>query len=146
MPKTANSKNPGTVLQSFMDKYEINPFIVSKALDVAYQSVTNILKGKARITVSMALRLAAYFGNTPQFWLDIQNSSEIEGYTSDSKFMSSIKKIPKAAKPAAKEKKETKTKTGKKKTNTLAEKRKKAAKTPGAKKPKGKRAGRPAKK
>ena len=143
MPKTTNSKNPGIVLQSFIDKYEINPFIVSKALDVAYQSVANIIKGKARITVSMALRLAAYFGNTPQFWLDIQNSSEIESYTSDSKFMSALKKIPKVAKPAVKEKKQ---KAGGKKLNTLAEKRKKAAKTPGAKKPKGKRAGRPAKK
>ncbi|MCL2243223.1 MAG: HigA family addiction module antitoxin [Treponema sp.] len=144
MPKTTNPKNPAVVLQSFIDKYEINPFIVSKALDVAYQSVANILKGKARITVSMALRLAAYFGNTPQFWLDIQNSAEIEGFTSDSKFMSALKKIPKASKPVAKEKKEVK--TGKKKLKSLSEKRKVAAKAPGAKKPKGKRAGRPAKK
>ena len=142
MPKTANHKTPGIVLQSFIDKNEINPFIVSKALDVAYQSVTNILKGKARITVSMALRLAAYFGNTPQFWLDTQNTAEIEELTSDKKFMSAIKKIPKVQKTAAKEKKETKTKIGKRKLNTLAEKRKKALKTPGAKIPKGKKAGR----
>ena len=108
MPKQAKLKNPGIVLQSYIDKYEINPFIVSKALNVAYQSVSNIIKGKARITVPMALRLAVYFGNTPQFWLDIQNSAEIEEYSSDSKFMSAVKKIPKVQKPTGKKIKELK--------------------------------------
>ena len=146
MPKTAKPKTPGAVLQSYIEEYQINPFSLSKSLKVAYQSVVNIIKGKARITVPFALRLSAYFGNPPQFWLDIQASSEIEELSSDKKFLSVIKSIPKAQKAAGKVKKEQKVKTGKNKTGTLAEKRKKAAKVPGARMAKGKKAGRPPRK
>ena len=137
MPKTANPQTPGTVLQSFIDEYQINAFFLSKEIRVNYQTITNILKGKARITVKTALRLAAYFGNSPKYWIDVQVSSEIEELSADKKFLSIVKSIPKAQKGAY---------TGKKKTNTLAEKRKKAEKIPGARKAKGKKAGRPAKK
>ena len=146
MPKTANPKNPGTVLQSFIDEYQINAFSLSKSIKSPYQSLINILKGKARISVSMALRLAAYFGNSPKYWIDIQISSEIDELSADKKFLSVIKSIPKAVKQTGKVKKEIKAKPGKKKTGTLAEKRKKAGKVPGAKQARGRKAGRPTKK
>ncbi|MCL2271200.1 MAG: HigA family addiction module antitoxin [Treponema sp.] len=142
MPGKTKSQTPGAVLQSFIDEYQINAFSLSNSIKVAYQSVTNILKGKGRITVPIALRLGQYFGNSPKYWLDIQSSSEIDKLSSNKKFISDLKSIPKANKTAGKARKEA----GKKKTNTLAEKRKKAAKVPGAKKAKGKKAGRPAKK
>jgi len=129
MPKSTKSQTPGAVLQSFIDDYQINAFSLSKSLNVAYQSVTHIISGKARISVQMALRLAQYFGNPAKFWIDIQAMSEINALSTDKKFVAAIKKIPKAKKP-----------TGKSKANTLAEKRKKAAKIPGAKKPRGKKA------
>jgi len=146
MPETAKPQTPGAVLQSFIDKYQINPFILSKSINVAYQSVGNIINGKTRITAPMAIRLAAYFSNTPEFWLDIQTSSEIAVLTADKKFISVIKSIPKAQKPAGKAGKEKKVKTGRRKTDTLSEKRKKAAKTPGTKIARGRKAGRPPKK
>jgi len=140
MPKTAKPQTPGAVLQKFIEDYQTNPFALSKSLKVTYQTVTHIIKGMSRITVQMALRLSQYFGNSPKYWLDIQASSEIDELSSDRKFLSEIKNIPRAEKPSGK------AKAAKKKTNTLAEKRNKAAKVPGAKKPRGKKAGRPAKK
>ena len=155
MPRTAKSQTPGAVLREYIDKYQINAFSLSKSLDVAYQSVINILNGKTRISVQMALRLAAYFGNSVKFWIDVQTSSEIDELSANKKFLSSIKKIPKAGtaapKSTGKAKKEKKAKAGKK-TKTLAEKRKKAAKAPGskasqrAKMARGRKTGRPAKK
>jgi len=142
MPKT---QTPGTALQSFIDEYQINAFSLSKSIKVAYQSITNILKGKGRISVQIALRLAQYFGNSPKYWLDVQASSEIDDLCADKKFLKTMKSIPKANKPSGKIKKEANEKKGKKKTDTLAEKRKKAAKVPGAKKTKGRKAGRPSK-
>ena len=142
MPKTAKSKTPGAILQSYIDDYQINAFSLSKSLQVAYQSVTNILNGKGRITVSIALRLGQYFGNSPKYWLDVQASSEIDELSEDKKFVKIIKSIPRAKKPAGKAKKAPKADTAKKnKSNTLAEKRKKASKVPG-----GKKAGRKSKK
>jgi len=138
MPKS--KKTPGEVLQSYIEEYQINAFSLSKSLKVAYQSVTNIIKGKARISVQMALRFSQFFGNSPEFWLDIQASSEIDELSENKKFISQIKSIPKAKKPTGKAKKAPKAQTGKTKTKTLAGKRKKAAKVPGAKKARGRKA------
>jgi len=148
MPRTVNPQTPAEVLQSFIDEYQINAFLLSKEIKVNYQTVTNILKGKARITVKVALRLAAYFGNSPKYWIDIQASSEIDELSADKKFISIIKNIPKANKPSDKPKLkiEKKEKFSKRKPKALSEKRIKAAKVPGAKKPGGKKAGRPKKK
>jgi len=137
MPKSA--KSPGDVLQSFIDDYRINPFFLSKEIKLSYQTIVNILKGKAKITVPTALRLGKYFGNSPKYWLDIQLTSEIDELSSNKKFLSIIKNIPKAKKGSGKAPRTGKAKPANKKTKTLAEKRKKAAKAPGAKKARGRR-------
>jgi len=60
MPRTAKSQSPSEVLQKFIDDYQTNPFALSKALNVTYQSVIHILQGKARISPKMAISLSAY--------------------------------------------------------------------------------------
>jgi len=139
MPRTAKSQSPSEVLQKFIDDYQTNPFALSKALNVAYQSVTHILQGKARISPKMAIRLSSHFGNPVKYWLDIQTSADLAELSADKKFQSSIKKITKALKPTGKVKKDKTAKIGKGKTKTLAEKRKKAAKIPGAKNARGRK-------
>jgi antitoxin HigA-1 len=49
------------------------------ALDLAVPSgrITDILNGRRGITADTALRLGRYFGNRPQFWLDLQSQYEI---------------------------------------------------------------------
>jgi len=130
-----SEKNPGAVLQAFIDKYQINPFSLSKSSGIYYKTIRDIISGSARITVPTALRLGKYFGTTPQFWLDLQISSEIKKLSADKKFQTSLKNITKAEK----QKSSAKDKTTKRKTNTLRAKRKKAAKIPGAKKTFGRR-------
>jgi len=133
MPKT--NKTPGAELQSFIDQYQINPFFLSKQLKLSYQTILNIVKGDAKITAQTAMRLGKYFNVPPKYWLDIQVASEIDELSANKKFAAILKSIPKASKPTGK------AKAAKGKTNTLAEKRKKAAKVPGAKAAKGKKAG-----
>ena len=48
------------------------------ALRIPANRVTGILSGKRGITVDTALRLARYFGNSPQFWLNLQTAYELE--------------------------------------------------------------------
>ena len=146
MPKITEPKNPGTVLQSFLDEYGITPFFLSKQINMSNATVLNIVKGTAKVTIQTALRLARYFGNPPMFWIDLQTASEINDLCNDKEFLSELRNIPKAQKPAARAKTAAKSKTAQRKTDTLAEKRKKAAKVPGAKAAKGKKAGKPAKK
>ncbi len=40
--------------------------------------ISEIIHQKRRITADTALRLAKFFGNTPQFWLSLQNDYDIE--------------------------------------------------------------------
>jgi addiction module HigA family antidote len=144
MPKTA--KTPAFVLQSFIDEYQINPFSLSKSIHLNYQTILRILKGNGKITVSTALRLGKFFNLSPAYWIDIQFASEINELAKNKKFISMIKSIPKARKPAEQTKTTSKTKPAKRKNKTLSEKRRKAAKIPGAKSARGRRRGRPRKK
>ena len=49
------------------------------ALDIGVPSgrVTDILNGRRAITADTAVRLGRFFGNRPQFWLDLQGQYEI---------------------------------------------------------------------
>ncbi|MCL2186944.1 MAG: HigA family addiction module antitoxin [Treponema sp.] len=111
MPKS--SQTPSEALQSFIDAFQTNPNALSKSLNVAYQSVTFILKGKSNISPKMALRLAKHFGTTPEYWIDIQTAADFAELSADKKFQSTLKTISKAQKPTAKVKTEKKTTTKK---------------------------------
>ena len=46
-------------------------------------SGTTILHGKRSITANSALRLAEYFGTSPEFWLNLQPSYDLEEVTKE---------------------------------------------------------------
>jgi len=145
--KTAKPETPGSVLQSFLDEYQITAFSLSKHIKLSNAQILNIIHGKAKISVPTALKLALFFDNDPKFWLDLQIASEILALSGDKQFISEAKTITKAVKPKGNAKPEVKTKqavkAGKRKPATIAEKRKTAAKVSDVITPKGKR-GRPA--
>jgi addiction module HigA family antidote len=47
-------------------------------LKIPQTRVSEIIKGNRRNTADTALRLSKYFGNSPKFWLGIQDDYEIE--------------------------------------------------------------------
>lgn len=49
------------------------------ALEIAVPSgrITDILNGRRSITADTAVRLGRYFGNSAQFWLDLQSQFDI---------------------------------------------------------------------
>lgn len=55
------------------------------ALDIAVPSgrITDILNGRRAITADTAVRLGQYFGNSAQFWLDLQSQYDIAVVTRD---------------------------------------------------------------
>ena len=70
---------PGTILyEEFMEPLGITAYKLSKELKVQQTAIGQIIKGHRRITVDMALRLSAFFGNSAQFWLNLQNYYDIE--------------------------------------------------------------------
>ncbi len=43
-----------------------------------HSRITAIVQGKRSITADTAMRLALYFGNSPEFWLNAQNGYDLE--------------------------------------------------------------------
>ena len=79
MKKKLDLIKPGTILQEeFMEPLGITAYKLSKEIKVQQTAVSQIIKGSRRITVDMALRLSRYFGNSAQFWLNLQNYYDLE--------------------------------------------------------------------
>jgi len=71
--------SPGTILyEEFMEPLEITAYKLSKEIKVQQTAISQIIRGNRRISVDMALRLSRYFGNSAQFWLNLQNHYDLE--------------------------------------------------------------------
>jgi antitoxin HigA-1 len=70
--------HPGEILQrEFLELLNITPYRLSKDIGVSQTRVSEILSGKRSITADTALRLSHYFGNSAQFWLNLQTQYDI---------------------------------------------------------------------
>lgn len=78
MEKLANIHPGEVLLEEFLLPLEITAYRLSKDLDIPQTRISQIIKGKRRITADTALRLSSYFGNSAQFWLGLQNDYDIE--------------------------------------------------------------------
>lgn len=64
---------PGELLhKEFMEPLGLSANALARALHVPPNRITAILRGQRSITADTALRLARYFGNTAEFWLNLQ--------------------------------------------------------------------------
>ena len=69
---------PGEILEEeFLLPMGISPYKLAKDINISATRVSEIIKGKRRITVDTALRLSKYFGNSFEFWVGIQTDYEI---------------------------------------------------------------------
>ena len=68
--------HPGEILRDEFDEVGLSANALSKALDVPVNRVTMILKGQRGVSAD-TLRLARYFGTTPQLWLNLQKTWEL---------------------------------------------------------------------
>ena len=61
-----------------MEPLGITAYKLSKDIKVQQTAISQIINGSRRITVDMAIRLSRYFGNSAQFWLNLQNHFDLE--------------------------------------------------------------------
>jgi len=77
--KKLKNIHPGEILlEEFLVPLEISAYRLSKDLAIPQTRISQILKGKRRITADTALRLSKYFGNSAKFWLGLQDDFDIE--------------------------------------------------------------------
>ncbi len=71
--------HPGEILlEEFLKPMQISDYKLSKDIDIPQTRISQIIKGNRRITADTALRLSSYFGNSPKFWLGLQDDFDIE--------------------------------------------------------------------
>mgnify|MGYP006308694831 FL=1 len=71
--------HPGEILkEEFLDPFGISAYKLSKEIKIPQTRISQIIKGKRRITADTALRLSEFFGNSPQFWMGIQDDYDLE--------------------------------------------------------------------
>ena len=78
MEKLANVHPGEILLHEFLEPLEISAYRLSKDLKIPQTRISEIVKGRRRITADTALRLSKYFGNTAKFWLGLQDDYDIE--------------------------------------------------------------------
>jgi antitoxin HigA-1 len=70
--------HPGEILQlDFLEPMAITAYRLSTDIEVSQTRISEILNGKRAITADTAHRLSRYFGNSAQFWLNLQSSYDL---------------------------------------------------------------------
>lgn len=70
--------HPGEILrEEFLKPLRMSPYALAKRLHVTVPRVNDIVLERRGITADMALRLSRFFGNTDQFWLNLQDAYDL---------------------------------------------------------------------
>ncbi len=72
------SIHPGDILKTeFMEPLGLSSYMLAKELHVSAPRINDLVRGKRSITADTAIRLSTYFGNSTQFWMNLQNKYDI---------------------------------------------------------------------
>ena len=78
LPTKRVTTHPGKILnEEFLKPMGITQHALSIALRVPPNRVTAIVHGERAITADTALRLARYFGTSPEFWINLQSMHDL---------------------------------------------------------------------
>ncbi len=84
--------HPGEHLVEELRELSMSAAELARRLDVPTNRVTGILNGQRALTGDTALRLAHFFGTSPEFWLNLQNLYELR--LAEAKSGKAIKRLP----------------------------------------------------
>lgn len=69
--------HPGEILRDELSELGLSARAFARALDIPVNRITQILREQRGVTADTALRLARYFGTSPEFWMDLQSDFEL---------------------------------------------------------------------
>jgi addiction module HigA family antidote len=81
MPKRLQRKpiHPGEILrEQFMSEFGVSMNRLARDLRVPVTRISEIVNQRRPVTSDTALRLARYFGTTPEFWMNLQTSYDMD--------------------------------------------------------------------
>ena len=69
--------NITTILLSCLKPLGMSAIALAKRLNVPRTRIERLVKGETSLTVDTAMRLARFFGNTPEFWMNLQRAYDL---------------------------------------------------------------------
>jgi addiction module HigA family antidote len=70
---------PGEMLrEEFLTEYGLSQNQLAKAIGISPNLIAEIVNNRRRITADTALRLGLYFGNSPEFWMNLQTHYDLK--------------------------------------------------------------------
>jgi antitoxin HigA-1 len=73
------SVTPGEMLKErFLAEHRLSQNQLAKAVGISPNRITEIVNNRRRITADTALRLGLYFGNSPEFWINLQSRYDLK--------------------------------------------------------------------
>ncbi len=70
---------PGEMLrEEFLKEYGLLQSQLAKAIGISPNRIAEIVNNRRRITADTAVRLGLYFGNTPEFWMNLQTHYDLK--------------------------------------------------------------------
>ena len=79
MQKKLDPILPGEILwKEFMEPLGMSQNKLARDIDVPVTRISDIIHGRRGISTDSALRLAVYFGTTPEFWLNLQTRYDLK--------------------------------------------------------------------
>src|SRR6266571_713810 len=70
---------PGEMLrEEFLREYGLTQNRLAKALGISPNRIAEIVNDRRRITADTAVRLALFFGNSPEFWMNLQANYDLK--------------------------------------------------------------------
>jgi addiction module HigA family antidote len=73
IPTNRTPTHPGEMLlEEFLTPMSLTQRELANAIHVPYQRINDLVNGRRGVTPSSALRLAKFFGNSPDFWMNLQ--------------------------------------------------------------------------
>jgi addiction module HigA family antidote len=76
MPRTPI--HPGEILADELKEIGVSAAELARCLGVPANRISQIMAGKRAISADTALRLARYFGTTPDLWMNLQKTYELD--------------------------------------------------------------------
>ncbi|MCK5021656.1 MAG: HigA family addiction module antidote protein [Candidatus Pacebacteria bacterium] len=76
--KKINNIHPGEILlEEFLKPLSLSQYRLAKEINVSALRINEIVHQKRAITADTALRLSRFFGNSAQFWLNLQTKFDL---------------------------------------------------------------------
>ena len=78
MTLMTNPSHPGEVLaELYLEPLDMSAIALAKRLNVPRTRIERLVRGETSLTVDTAMRLARFFGNTPEFWMNLQRAYDL---------------------------------------------------------------------